>query len=212
MIDASETYKLIKEYASLEDQVFCDLHKCATPDSCSSKQYHVMLNFDKVKDIYCQTNGIESCKSADGLSYNDNGILFVIEIKGWELYERHGNPKTEEEVKDKVVNYKLSKKLSDSLMICKHVLSQTQSELVLPIVYLVVSDVKKEAKKEAVAELASALMILSETSSDFSSIYGDEIKLHISGISDVDCEFIADCRQIDSAIASWNKARLVTLL
>lgn len=32
MIDAHGIYEYIKKYASLEDKVFCDLHKCASPD------------------------------------------------------------------------------------------------------------------------------------------------------------------------------------
>ena len=133
MIDAYEIYKCIKEYVALGDKVFCDLHKCASPDNCGHKQNHCMLNFDEVKDAYCRNKRITPCKSADGLTYNNNGILFVIEIKGWELYNKYSKPKTEQEVKDKVGEYGLSVKLSDSLIICKDILGKL-GEIIVPIV------------------------------------------------------------------------------
>lgn len=208
MIDASATYKFIKEYASLEERVFCDLHECAAPTGCGSPQHHMMLNFDAVKNFYCKEKGVSPYKSADGLSYNESGILFIIEIKGWELYKKYGRPETKQAVKDKVSKYRLSTKLSDTLMICKDVLSEMDTEIVLPVVYLVVSDVKENA----VEDLEATLLVLSETSSDFSHIYGEEIESQLSEISDVDCGFVADCREIDREIGSWKKARYVKLL
>lgn len=208
MTDASETYKLVQEFALLTDHTFCYLHKCAEPITCAFHQHHDMLNFDDVKTCYCEKRGIKSCKSVDALSYNDKGILFLIEIKGWELYEKHYNPKTEQEVKAKVKKYKLVTKLSDSLEICKDVLSETWTEVVLPIVYFVVSDVKRKA----VEELAAALSVLAETSSDFSEVYGKEIDAQLSGIHDIDCGYVADCRQIDKEINSWCKARKIKLV
>lgn len=210
MIDASQIYSQIKAYASLEDQAFCNLHKCVEPDKCDSPQHHKMLDFDKVKDTYCKEKGIQSCKSADGLSYNDNGVLFVVEIKGWELYKRYRNPKTEQEVKNKVEKYGLPAKLSDSLMICRDILSKTEMSVVLPVVYLVVSDIKKG---EAVEEIEANLWLLSETSSDFSQIYGKEIESQLSKIpEDIDYGFVADCRDIDHEIDSWESVRKVPLL
>lgn len=79
---------------------------------------------------------------------------------------------------------------------------------VLPIVYLVVSDIKKN---EAVEEIEACLLLLSETSSDFSQIYGKEIKSQLSKISDIDFGFVADCRQTDHEIDSWKKAREIQL-
>lgn len=117
MIDAPKIYSQIKAYATLEDQTFCNLHKCAEPGKCDGLQHRMMLDFDKVKDTYCKKRGIRSCKSVDGLSYNDCGILFIIEIKGWELYKKYANPKSVKEVKDKVEGYGLATKLSDSLVI-----------------------------------------------------------------------------------------------
>lgn len=207
MIDAHGIYEYIKKYASLGNNVFCDLHKCASPDKCERKQNHCMLNFDEVKDAYCRNKRIISCKSADGLSYNDNGILFVIEIKGWELYNKYSKPETEQEVKDKVGEYGLSVKLSDSLMICKDVLGEL-GEIIVPIVYLVVSDIKNEG----IESIASNLSLLAETSSSFSHTYGDEIKSQLSSISDIDVGFVENCQGIDNELDSWTKARQIQLI
>ncbi len=207
MIDAHGIYEYIKKYALLEDNVFCDLHKCASPDKCECKQNHCMLNFDEVKDVYCHNKRITPCKSADGLSYNNNGILFVIEIKGWELYNKYSKPKTEQDVKDKVGEYGLSVKLSDSLMICKEVLEEL-GEIIVPMVYLVVSDIKNEGIKS----FASNLSLLAETSSSFSHTYGDEIKSQLSKISDIDVGFVENCQEIDHELGSWTRARLIQLL
>ena len=207
MIDAHGIYEYIKKYALLEDNVFCDLHKCARPDKCECKQNHCMLNFDEVKDVYCHNKRITPCKSADGLSYNNNGILFVIEIKGWELYNKYSKPKTEQDVKDKVGEYGLSVKLSDSLMICKEVLEEL-GEIIVPMVYLVVSDIKNEGIKS----FASNLSLLAETSSSFSHTYGDEIKSQLSKISDIDVGFVENCQEIDHELGSWTRARLIQLL
>lgn len=206
MIDAGKIYEQIKEYASLEDNVFCDLHKCDIPDKCKRKQKYSMLNFDKVKDAYCSNKGISPCKSADGLSYNCNGILFVIEIKGWELYNKYSKPKTEQEVKDKVGEYGLSVKLSDSLTICKDVLGGKE-EIIVPLVYLVVSDIRNEG----IECFASNLSLLAETSSNFSNIYRDEIKSQLSVISDIDVGFVENCQEIDNELDSWTRAREIKL-
>ena len=207
MIDAYEIYEYIKNYAMLGDKVFCDLHKCASPDKCGHKQNHCMLNFDEVKDAYCSNKGITPCKSVDGLTYNNNGILFVIEIKGWELYNTYSKPKTEQEVKDKVGEYGLSVKLSDSLIICKDVLGK-QGEIIVPIVYLVVSDIKNEG----IESIASNLSLLAETSSSFSNTYGNEIKSQLSSISDIDVGFVENCQEIDNELGSWTKARQIQLV
>ncbi len=207
MIDARVIYEYIKKYATLEDNVFCDLHKCASPDKCNHKQNHCMLNFDRVKDTYCSSKVITSYKSADGLTYNNNGILFVIEIKGWELYNKYSKPKTEQEVKDKVGEYGLSVKLSDSLIICKDVLGKL-GEVFVPIVYLVVSDIKNEG----IESIASNLSLLAETSSSFSHTYGNEIKSQLSSISDIDVGFVENCQEIDNELGSWTKARQIQLV
>ena len=209
MNKAYKIYEYIKNYASLTDNVFCDLHKCASsgPDGCNRKQNHCMMNFDEVKNIYCSRKGIPSCKSADGLSYNDNGILFIIEIKGWELYNAYSKPKTEQEVRDKVGEYAISAKLAHSLMICKEVLGGN-GKIIVPMVYLVVSDIKNEG----IESIANNLSLLAETSSSFSHIYGDEIKLQLSSISDIDVGFVENCQEIDNELGSWTRARQIQLV
>lgn len=208
MIDASQIYKLIKAYASLDDKVFCDLHKCENSDNCEFPQHHFMLNFDKVKDTYCRNNKLTPCKSADGLSYNDNGILFLIEIKGWNLYKEHDNPQSEQEIKDKVDKYRLAVKLTDSLNICKNVLPKVET-ITVPIVYLVVSDIRRN---EGLESIENNLALLAETSSDLSNVYEEEIKSQLSLISDIDYGFVENCQQIDQELNSWIKAREVQLV
>lgn len=207
MIDAHEIYELIKKYASLEDNVFCDLHKCANPGECERKQHHRMLNFDKVKDTYCRNKKTTPCKSADGLSYNDNGILFVIEAKSWELYNKYSKPETEQEVKKKVGKYGLSGKLSDSLVICKEVLGG-MGEIKVPMVYIVVSDIRNDG----IETIASNLSLLAETSSNFSKIYVDEINSQLLSISDIDVGFVENCQKIDNELVEWTSAREVKLI
>lgn len=210
MIDARKIYECIRSYASLTDTVFCDLHKCDNPKICQSTPQHFMLNFDEVKNTYCSSKRIGACKSADGLSYNNNGILFIIEIKGWESYRKFSNPKNEQEIENKVANYKLSRKLSDSLMICKNVLTDNESitlPITLPIVYLVVSDIKDEG----IERIESNLSLLAETSSNFSDIYGNAIKSQLSNIFHIDVGFVENCQQIDTELDSWTKARDVEL-
>ena len=207
MIDARQIYEDIKNYAMLDGKVFCDLHKCDDHDKCNHKQHHNMLNFDEVKNIYCRSKKINSCKSVDGLSYNNNGILFVIEIKGWELYNKHENPQSKQEVINKVEGYELPKKLLHSLMICKDILAK-KGTIIVPMVYLVVSDIKNEG----IESIDSNLSLLAETSSSLSNIYGNEIRSQLSGISDIDVGFVENCQQIDNELNSWEKARNVRLL
>lgn len=201
--------EVIRTYASLESLTFCDLHKCMEPDKCKRPQQHEMLNFDEVKNVYCKESGIRHYKSADGLSYNDNSILFFIEIKGWKLYQKHANPQSEKEVREKVNKYGLSKKLHDSLIICRSILSKKKASVTVPVVYLVVSDIKRD---EAVEEIEHSLLLLSETSSNLSHVYEEEIQYSLSDISDIDFGFISDCRRIDDEINSWKKAREVKLV
>lgn len=206
MIDASKVYEYIKKYASLNDNTFCGLHKCVAPDICRDKQHHLMLNFDEVKNHFCRIRKISPHKSADGLSYNANGILFIIEIKGWEAYYIHSNPNSGEKIQQKVAEYKLPKKLSDSLMICKDVLN-VMSPITLPIVYLVVSDINNEG----IESIERNLLLLSETSTDFSKIYSASIKSVLNSIPDIDVGFVENCRKIDEELDSWTRAREVHL-
>lgn len=209
MSEAERIYVLVKEYSSQNDLTFCHLHKCLAPDECDCRQHHEMLDFDEVKRRYCKEKGIRTGKSADGLAYNDNGILFLVEIKGWEKYEKYQRPQNERDIKEQVEGYGMSKKLKDSLIVCNGILSQTEKSVALPVVYLVASDIKAD---NAIEEIAGNLMFLSETSSDLSHVYGEELKSRLSAISDVDCGFIADCRQIDHEIKSWEKAREIKIV
>ena len=133
--------------------------------------------------------------------------MFIIEIKGWELYNKYSQPKTEQEVKDKVGEYGLSLKLSDSLMICKEVL-EGMEKIIAPMVYLVVSDIKNEG----IESFANNLSLLAETSSSFSHVYGDEIKSQLSNISDIDVGFVENCQNIDNELDSWTRARQIQLI
>lgn len=207
MVKACLIYKHIKEYASIGDNVFCDLHYCGVHEVCDHKQRHCMLNFDEVKNVYCRNNGITPCKSVDGLSYNDNGILFFIEIKGWNLYSRYANPKNEQDVKNKVVKYGLSNKLYDSLKICKKIHKDREDRIDVPLVYLVVSDIKNEG----IESIEINLSLLAGISSRFSTVYGDAIESQLSNIHDVDVGFVKNCEQIDAELESWKDARKVSL-
>lgn len=111
------------------------------------------------------------------------------------------------DVKDKVGEYRLSVKLSDSLMICKEVL-EGMGKIIVPMVYLVVSDIRNDG----IESIASNLSLLAETSSNFSHIYGDEIKSQLSNISDIDVGFVENCQDIDNELSSWTRARQIQLI
>lgn len=210
MIDARTFYNLLKGYATLQDKVFCDVHNCSAPDTCGHRQSHPIINFDDVKTAYCISRRESPCASADGVSFNDDGVFFFIEAKSWILFEKHFHPDSAAMVNKQVNKYRFNDKLKDSLIVSKGIASISEIELSLPVVYIVVTDASLQT--DALGALNTMLSHLSQTSSDLSVIYGKEISSRLSDIVDVDNFYLDNCQELDSVISSWKHARVVKLL
>lgn len=210
MIDAKTFYYILKRYAALQDKVFCDVHRCSVPATCSQRQSHQIINFDDVKTAYCRDQKESPCDSVDGISFNDDGVFFFIEAKSWALFERFSRPDSADKVKQQVKKYKFSDKLKDSLIVSKGIASISETELSLPVVYIVVTDASLQT--DALGALNTMLSLLSETSSDLSVLYGKEISSQLSDIVDVDNFYLDNCQELDFVISSLKHARIVKIL
>lgn len=210
MISVEAFYNALKDFVPLQDQVFCDLHKCGDSSLCKVHQRHPMIHFDAVKDKFCKEESISPYSSTDGVTYNHNGILFFIEAKSWKLFEKYHQPDCEEKVYAQVTGYDFNEKLRGSIAVCKGVASKSNATISLPVVYVVVTDAG--ADMDGAYSLDAMLLYLAESSSDLSAVYGKAIFEQLSGITDVDNQYVDNCQELDAVLDSWKSARIVQIL
>lgn len=98
----------------------CYLHKpCKTGRKCSTGSSWPVIDFDKIKDVYCKCKKKGSLSSVDGYTHNNNIFCFV-EIKGWNEFLQHNILKLNQAKITKQANrYDFKKKLLESAEICR---------------------------------------------------------------------------------------------
>lgn len=207
---AFDVYQCVKNFGACPDNILCNLHKCNSSSLCEDLSTKVMLNFDDVKHLWCKQNKTKKeLSSADGLLYNDYGILCYVEAKTWQLYVKNQRPTNAEDVAGQVGRYDFQKKLLESLFITKGILKDRGVKVKLPIIYCVVTDAPEQ--NDIAAPLSDMLNYLANTASDLYITYGNEIKNKLSQITDVDCHYIKDCRYFDSEMKNLKYAREILL-
>ena len=74
-----ELYEAIDAYdASISAHKVCELHKpCQRDRKCGAEQHSLLIDFDRVKEIYCKNNKLPALSSVDGLTVTDKNKIFL---------------------------------------------------------------------------------------------------------------------------------------
>lgn len=191
---ADVVYRQIQRETTLPEVILCMLHKpCTTDMRCDEHQRTLMLNFDKVKEIWNRMRPyVETPASVDGLTYR-NDCLCMIELKGGVDFLHHeplANKKqlTEKQVEvfqnkiqRRIGSFDFRKKLSDSIRICEDFVKVDNLPELLRIEYIVVTDLSKN--ENPLLNLMENLNFLGENSSDWANYYINTLHHQISSVN-----------------------------
>ena len=150
---AHKLFVRVGKYASLSPTTICWLHEaepkkpCPTTASyCGAESKIPALNFDAVKETYCNKTKTPSVPSVDAVLYKGNRFLFV-EIKSWQNFERYqiksGDSQStiQHKVTQKAAGFKLKPKVEMSMEICKSISKDYHLFEKMPVTYVLVTDV-----------------------------------------------------------------------
>lgn len=169
---AQHLFEQIRGYASLTNTSICMLHNAESKTPCPKSKYFCgkesikpAVNFDAVKDVFCNRNKIKVVwPSVDAILYKNNIFLFV-EIKSWQNFDRHqvkvGD--SPEDIQDKAdqqaKKFNLKLKIDSSIEICKNISKDPELFSKMPTVYVLVTDV--DAVLDPLVRFRARLGILS---------------------------------------------------
>ncbi len=139
------------------------------PKSCCKYLEYEVIDFDKIKDKYCELNKTKPSSSCDCLDISKGRIDFI-EMKGFEEFKKRKQPLDEEKVDDQVSKFNFEKKLKDSYEILYEISKRCEINLNdFNKRYFIVTDL--EADTSGIIDLNFTLSALSEISSDDRLIY-----------------------------------------
>lgn len=194
--------KFLSDY-KLPEQILCNLHKpCnnATGHRCTTVLTHKVINFDDVKTEYQRGKKGPQKASVDGFTYKSKLFCFV-ELKGWaDFLTFHTNPDTlKTEIKEQTDKYDLNKKLTDSMLICKDIASNSELFKDNSIAFILVTDI--DVVEDGTMELYSDLMSLAETSTNWKTICNQELKGKLSSLPTNINTYYIKCQMFDETIS-----------
>lgn len=150
---ACKLYEQVGKYASVSPTTICMLHEAEPKTPCPSSAFFCgteikipALNFDAVKEAFCNKTKTSSVPSVDAVLYKDNRFLFV-EIKSWQNFERFqikpcDNQATiQQKIADKAAGFKLKPKVEKSMAICKSICKDEHLFEKMLVTYVLVTDV-----------------------------------------------------------------------
>lgn len=151
---AFQLYDSLRSYASLSETSICMLHyaepRTPCPQSsffCGKESDKKAINFDAVKEHYCQQKKIKSVwASVDSVLTKDETFIFL-EIKSWRNFDHYqltpgDSPDVvKKKVEEKAKGFKLKEKIDKSILICEDVSGDEHLFDDLPVVYILVTDV-----------------------------------------------------------------------
>ena len=154
---ANMLFDRLRGYASLTPTTLCMLHEPENKTPCPRSRFFCgtdstipAINFDKVKETYCNKAKITYFPSVDAVMFKEERFLFV-EIKSWQNFERYqikpgDSPAIiQKKIEDKAKGFKLKPKVEKSMKICQ-VLSQDEHLFdKMPVTYVLVTDVNTVA-------------------------------------------------------------------
>ena len=155
--------KMSAQYPSHVVASICEVETtCRKKGFCAQNQNYPVIDFDEVKNDFCQ--GGKSLASVDAVCASGKGRYFCfVELKGWSNYVNYLD-KQKKTIAETAKGYNLKGKLDDSQEICILISGNKDLFMGMPIVFLLVTDIT--AKDDGMAVFADAMFKLAETSSD----------------------------------------------
>ena len=151
--NACRLYERVGEYASLLPTTICRLHEAEPKKPCPTTAFFCgaeskipALNFDAVKESFCNKMKCPSVPSVDAVLYKENRFLFV-EIKSWQNFERYqikpgDNQATiQQKIADKATGFNLKPKVERSMEICMRISKDEHLFKKMAVTYVLVTDV-----------------------------------------------------------------------
>ncbi len=145
----------------------CRLHSlCQTADYCTQPAKTPVINFDRIKEIYCRKKGIiHMPPSVDAITISHSGHTFCfIELKSWVKYLAYTKNVDAEAIDRQVHRNHFREKLQASMQICTE-MSDPDFFSVNDFAYLIVTDADAQLRTDAAQSFAMAMFSLAETSS-----------------------------------------------
>ena len=145
----------------------CRLHSlCQSTDCCALPVTTPVINFDKIKEIYCRKKGIiHMPPSVDAITISRSGNTFCfVELKSWVKYLVYSKDVTADTIDRQVKRYHFREKLQASMEICTE-MSDPDFFAVNDFAYLIVTDAEAELRIDAARSFAMTMFSLAETSS-----------------------------------------------
>lgn len=172
-MEAQTIYNCIKTCHPELLTTICRLHKpCSTVRRCVNDSRLEVIDFDKIKDAYCESLHSDPMPSVDALAYSEKRVaLCFVELKGWDRFLNNPYRKasvSEEEIKTQAGRYDLKGKLESSLRICQDLMGVPDCFEGVELFFVLVTDI--EIESNPLESIVYNLSVLAETSSKWKDL------------------------------------------
>lgn len=173
---------------------------CTSFSACGQKSKISVVDFDEVKDAYCQTCGIHpKLKSVDAIcAKQDGSLLLFVEKKSWSQYFAH-QPLDRNHIMQQTSEFCFQKKYEDSVNICCAICQQVDLFTEENHAFVFLTD---EDLSDPVKNLVGNLNILGVSSSiESAKIWAGDASYH--QLETVSCKkrFVRYCKDFDSFVS-----------
>ncbi len=160
------------------------------PETCCKLSELEVIDFDKTKNIYCNTNNLSELKSADCLKFTENTIDFI-EMKGFKDYLEKEYTNEPNELEMKISKFNFTGKIIDSIFILRNIIlnkkfninDKNKLFLKIPKLFIVVVDI--DLDENPLEFISETFEFLAENSSDINKTVKAVINNDLSKITDV---------------------------
>ena len=197
---AKELYDRIKAIYPDTQTSICEIDKiCLKEKRCTHPSQHNVIDFDKIQHLYDKALRRQSTPSVDAVTYHkSNGKFCFIELKGWEKFLYGGYQQdgiSLEKIQQTVTKHNLKGKLENTIQTCKAIIKDENLFEKIPFCYILITDINIISNPLQV--LASNLMSLSESSSNWNDICNALMQDKLNDIKDVEKYYI-HCQDLDN--------------
>jgi hypothetical protein len=196
--------RLLAYDVTIKDCSLCDLHKpCKARRLCQTPQGTPVLDYDNVKQVYCQRNRLSSLSSADGICISGSGhILVFVEMKSWQnVIDNKFNPNSasQQNIKKKAQEYAdaVERKMTDSIKTGEGITDSTGEFGSIPKSIVLVTDI--DTSVNPLALIAAQLNFLAASASDKQSYCNNLMIQLLPEIPHIPV-FYKSCRDFDKFI------------
>lgn len=205
MMTPRELFKKIRMMHRTLITRLCDIHSlCQNGHKCLKGSHLQVINFDKVKEKYCEKTGIiHMPPSVDAITLSGDGrkICFV-ELKSWIKYLAYTRDVSSESIHRQLRKYKFLEKLEASMRICAEFSGENDFFDRNGYAYIIVTDADAELATDPARNFALNMFALAETSCrNWRPECVKATNDTVTGMTGVNVRHIS-CQQFDSVIES----------